>query len=87
LFIAKTVEEKYVSKTANVVVKEKSLKTYKLIFYEDIRWCYIPTGAIMSKIREIVSYKYSGLKNFLIKYCDCNGESVIEEPSSPKKKA
>jgi hypothetical protein len=37
LFMAKIVEEKYVSKIANVAVKEKLLRTYKLIFGEDIR--------------------------------------------------
>jgi PB1 domain len=63
-----------VSKIANVAVKEKHLKAYKLIFGEDIRWGHIPTGAIMSKVREIVSYKYSSLKNFLIKYRDKEGD-------------
>jgi PB1 domain len=76
LFMAKIVEEKYVSKTANISVKEKPLKAYKLIFDEDIRWGHIPTSATMSKVREIVSYKYSGLKNFLIKYRDKEGDLV-----------
>jgi hypothetical protein len=47
-----------VSKIANVAVKEKLLKTYKLIFCEDIRWCHILTCATMSEIRDIVSCKY-----------------------------
>jgi hypothetical protein len=34
LFMAKIVEEKYVSETANVTVKEKLLKTYKLFLVE-----------------------------------------------------
>jgi PB1 domain len=76
LFMTKTVEEKYVSKTANIPVKEKTLKTYKLIFGEDIRYGHIPIGATMSKVRDIVSYKYSGLKNFLIKYRDKEGDLV-----------
>jgi PB1 domain len=52
------------------------LKTYKLIFGEDIRWGHIPTGATMSKVREIISYKYYGLKIFLIKYRDKEGDLV-----------
>jgi hypothetical protein len=62
--MVKTVEEKYVSKTANVAVKKKPLKTYKFIFGEGIRWDHIPTCATMSKVRDIVSCKYYGLKNF-----------------------
>jgi PB1 domain len=52
------------------------LKTYKLIFGEDIRWGHIPTGATMSKVREIVSYKYSGLNFFLIKYRDKESDLI-----------
>jgi PB1 domain len=78
----KPLKKKYVSKTANIAVK-KPLKTYKLIFGEDIRWGHIPTGATMSKVREIVSYKYSGLKIFLIKYRDKEGDlvtiTIVEE--------
>jgi hypothetical protein len=62
--MAKTVEEKYVRKTANVAVKEKSLKTCKSIFGEGIRWGHILTSVTMSKVREIVSCKYFDLKNF-----------------------
>jgi PB1 domain len=74
--MAKTVEEKYVRKTANVAVKEKSLKTCKPIFGEGIRWGHILTSVTMSKVREIVSCKYFDLKNFLIKYRDKEGDLV-----------
>jgi PB1 domain len=73
---SKPLKKKYVSKIANVTVKEKPLKTYKFIFGEDIRWGHIPTGATMSKVQEIVSYKYSALKNFLIKYRDKEGDLI-----------
>jgi PB1 domain len=74
--MTKTVKEKYMSKITNVAVKEKPLKTYKLIFGEDIRLYHILTGVIMSEVREIVSCKYYGLKNFLIKYHDKEGDLV-----------
>jgi PB1 domain len=77
LFMAKIVEEKYVSNIANVTLKEKPLKTYKLIFIEDIRWCHVSVGAIMSKVWEIFSSKYSDLDNFLIKYRDKEGDLVV----------
>jgi PB1 domain len=75
--MAKIVEEKYVSNIANVTLKEKPLKTYKLIFIEDIRWCHVSVGAIMSKVWEIFSSKYSDLDNFLIKYRDKEGDLVV----------
>jgi gag-polypeptide of LTR copia-type/PB1 domain len=77
LFMVKTIEEKYMSKTANAAVKEKKLlNTYKLIFGENIRWGHIPTCTTISKVREIISCKYYGLKNFLIKYRDNEGNLI-----------
>jgi tetratricopeptide (TPR) repeat protein len=68
--------EKCKSTVKDVIVKEEPLKAYKLVFGEDIRWGHIPAGATLSKVREIVSCKYPGLKSFLIKYRDKEGDLV-----------
>jgi PB1 domain len=65
-----------VSQTANVAIKEKPLKAYKVIFGEDIRWCHVLVGATISKLGEIINSKYSGLNNFLMQYHDKEGDLV-----------
>lgn len=71
----------------DVIVKEKPLKAYKLVFGEDIRWGHVPAGATLGKVREIVSGKYPGLTSFLIKYRDTEGDLVTITTSEELKLA
>ncbi|CAL9772715.1 unnamed protein product [Musa acuminata subsp. burmannicoides] len=57
-------------------VKEKPMKSMKLVFGEDIRLAQIPADCTMFQLREIVGSKFPSLKAVLIKYKDKEGDLV-----------
>lgn len=65
-----------------VVVEEKLRKTeepkksVKLVFGEDIRWAQLPINCNLLQLREVISDRFPGSEEILIKYRDHEGDLV-----------
>ncbi|KAK9154660.1 hypothetical protein Sjap_002140 [Stephania japonica] len=71
------VEEKVVEVQEVRVNKEEGpSKTVKLAFGVDIRWAKLPDNCSIEKLREIVESRFPGLKDFIVKYKDQEGDLV-----------
>ncbi|KAK9100535.1 hypothetical protein Scep_023965 [Stephania cephalantha] len=55
---------------------EKTFQAVKLAFGEDIRWAQLPANCSIQQLREIVESRFPGLKAFLVKYKDQEGDLI-----------